>query len=90
MTKEYSITVSFGKEKNKQKQVFNEYEIREAIEGFKKGLDEKELAIRIGSNVEAITKLINKLKAMKIISNNHSSKKIIKPKRKIKRVREKK
>ena len=90
MVKEFSIVISFGKEKNKQKQIFNEYEIKEVIEGFKRGLDEKQLANMIGSNVEAVTKLINKLKAMKIISNNHSSKKIIKPKRKIKRVRKKK
>ena len=90
MTKEYSIIITFGKEKNKDKQVFTEYEIKEIIEGFKEGLDEKQLANMIGSNTEAVTKLINKLKAMKIISDNHSSKKIIKPKRKIKRIRKKK
>lgn len=90
MTKDYSITVSFGKEKNKKKQTFNEYEIKEVIESFKEGLEEKELAILIGSNVEAITKLVNKLKLMKIISINLlPKKKILKPKKKIKRIRKK-
>ena len=90
MTKDYSITVSFGKEKNKQKQIFNEYEIKEVIEGFKEGLEEKELAVRIGSNVEAVTKLVNKLKLMKIINANPVTKKITKSRKKVRRIKEKK
>lgn len=82
MTKEYSIIVSFGKEKNKIKREFNEHEIKEVIEGVKEGLKESELAIRVSSNTEAVTKLISKLKAMKIIYTEPPPKKIIRPKRK--------